>query len=235
MESNFTGIINSKEIIEYLKSMRDENNISGMSRFGISSVNTLGVTMPEIRAVAKQIKKNNMLALELWDSEIHECRILAALIAEPKEITPETMDKWVSEMDSWDVCDQACFNLFDKTPYAKDKVFQWAISDFEFTRRAAFALLAGMAIHWKKVNDELFLPYFDLIYQYSTDERNFVKKAVNWALRQIGKRSYYLSGEAIELSERILSELNFSKSAQWIAKDAIKELTNEKIRFRIKR
>ncbi len=227
--------ITSTEIIEHLKTLRNENNINGMARFGISSVNTLGVSMPDIRDIAKHVKKNHTLALQLWDSEIHECRILAALIASPSEMTSETMDKWVSEIDSWDVCDQACFNIFDKTPFAKEKVFQWAVSEMEFTRRAAFALLAGMAIHWKKVNDNEFLPYFDLIFKYSTDNRNFVKKAVNWALRQIGKRSFYLNDKAIELSEKLLIKLPESKSAQWIAKDAIKELSSDKIRVRIKR
>ena len=225
----------SKEIIEQLKTMRNEKNIIGMSRFGISSVNTLGISMPVIRAYAKEIKKNHELALELWDSNIHEACILAVLIANPKEMLAETMDKWVDTIDSWDVCDQACFNIFDKTPFAKDKVYLWAESEKEFTRRAAFALLAAMAIHRKKVNDDEFLPYFDLIYKYSTDERNFVKKAVNWALRQIGKRSFYLNEKSLELANTIINELNYSKSAIWIAKDAIKELSNEKIKARIKR
>lgn len=222
-------------IIEKLKSSGSEKNIAGMARFGISSVNTLGVSMPEIRALAKSIKKNHPLAIELWESGIHECKILAALTADPTLTTPIMMDSWVAEIDSWDVCDQACFNLFDKTPYAKEKVYYWAESDEEFTRRAAFALLAGMAVHWKRVPDAEFVPYLDLIIKYSFDGRNFVKKAVNWALRQIGKRSFMLNDLALETCESIMSKYPDNKAAQWIAKDAMRELTNDKIRARIKR
>lgn len=224
-----------QEIIDTMQGLANPENVKGMARFGISSANTLGISMPEIRNMAKIIKRDHFLAIQLWDSGIHEAKILAALIADPKVITMEMMDKWVSEFDSWDVCDQVCGNLFEKTPYYDTKIFEWAIDEREYVRRASFALIAYCAVHQKKRNDDEFLQYFEIILQYSTDERNFVKKAVNWAIRQIGKRSFYLNEKALELCTNIQQIHPNSKSAKWITADAIRELNDDKIRARIKR
>ncbi len=215
-------------IVEHLYSLSNPENVAGMARFGISSVNTLGISMPEIRKLAKIIKKNHPLALQLWDSEIHEARILAGFIAEPILMDNETMEKWVSGFDSWDVCDQVSGNLFNKVIDYKEFIFNWAEREEEFVRRTAFAMIVASAVHHKKANDYEFLDYLPLIINCSTDERNFVKKAVNWALRQIGKRSMFLNSRIVPFCEAMLIDLKDSKSAKWIARDAIRELTNEK-------
>ena len=227
--------MDSMEIIKVLREFANPENVQGMARFGIASENTLGVSMPIIRQIAKDVKKNHQLALELWDSGIHEAKILAALVAEAKLLTESEMDKWVAEFDSWDVCDQVCGNLFDKSQYFEKKIFEWAIDEREFVRRAAFALIAYSAVHHKKRNDDEYLNYAEIIIKYSNDDRNFVRKAVNWAIRQIGKRSHYLNKKAQELCCEILNAHPNSKSAKWIVSDAMRELKDEKIIARINR
>lgn len=221
------------DILDELKSLANPENVKGMARFGISSQNTLGIAMPVIRNMAKEYRRNHELALELWDSGIHEARILAALIDDPKKVTERQIERWVSEFDSWDVCDQCCMNLFDKTPFALKKIFEWSEREEIFVKRAAFALMATTAVHNKKLDDEEFIEFFPIIIAKSDDDRNFVRKAVNWALRQIGKRSMYLNRKAIEAAEEILKQN--TKSARWIAKDAIRELKDEKIIDRIRK
>jgi 3-methyladenine DNA glycosylase AlkD len=209
-------------VIKRMKAMKNPANVEGMGRFGISSKNTLGIPMPVIRQLAKELRKNHPLALKLWDSGIHEARILAALIADPKLVTPGMMNRWVKDFDSWDVCDQCCFNLFDKTPYAYSKAKQWSVRKEEFVKRAAFALMAGLAVHDKKAADSEFQKFLLIIQRSSNDPRNFVKKAVNWALRQIGKRNAFLCKEALRTAKEIRKQ--DSASARWIAADAIREL-----------
>jgi len=221
-----------EEIIDSLKKLANLGNINGMARFGINSDGTLGVSMPDVRQIAKSLKKNHVLALELWDTGIHEAKILAALIDDWKLVTDSQTEKWVIEFDSWDVCDQVCMNLFDKLPFAYAKAFQWAGRDEEFVRRAGFVLMASMAVHNKKAPDGYFEPFLEVIAEYSTDERNFVRKAVNWALRQIGKRNRYLNQKAIETAEKI-SETKDSKAARWIAADALRELRSDGVKRRI--
>jgi 3-methyladenine DNA glycosylase AlkD len=199
-----------------------------MARFGINPENTLGISIPTLRSLAKEIGKDHALAEELWTSGIHEARILAAFIDDPKQVTEEQMDRWVAEFDSWDVCDQACGSLFDRTPFAYQKALEWSARDEEFVRRAAFALMAYLAVHDKKAGDDKFEGFFPLIVAAATDERNFVKKAVNWALRQIGKRNQNLNAKAIETAQDI-SKID-SKAARWIANDALKELTSDRIK-----
>ncbi|MBI4059351.1 DNA alkylation repair protein [Candidatus Microgenomates bacterium] len=196
-----------------------------MARFGVNPQNTLGINIPYLRKLAKEIGKNHNLALELWESKIHEARILAAFIDDPKLVTSKQMDIWVSEFDSWDVCDQVCSNLFDKTPFAYEKIGIWCKKKEEFVRRAGFVMMAVLAVHDKSLSNDRFKNFFLLIKKYSTDERNFVKKAVNWALRQIGKRNKILLKEALECAREIKS-LD-SKSAKWIASDAIRELAKK--------
>jgi len=228
----------AKEIIDKLRSKANPKNVEGMARFGINPENTLGIPIPVLRKTAKEIGKDtaftkasavrHILAQELWDSGIHEVKILAAMVDDPKQVTTTQMDSWVKDFDSWDVCDQVCMNLFDRTSVAYDKAKEWAEKEEEFTRRAGFALMACLAWHDKTAPDEKFLEFFPLIRKYSTDERNFVKKAVNWALRQIGKGRPKLLQKAIELAKEI--EKIDSKSAKWIAKDAIRELSAKKIK-----
>ncbi len=219
-------------IIACLKSMGDPRNVEGMARFGISSRNTLGISMVALRRLAKDIKKDHGLALRLWDSGIHEARILATIIDDPKLVTPEQMESWAGQLESWDVCDQACGNLFDKTPYAHQKAREWCTRDAEFVKRAGFALIAAIAVHDKKATDDQLEAFYPLIKAGAIDGRNFVKKAVNWALRQIGKRNRALNRSALALAREI-AQID-SKAARWVANDAIRELSAEKTLARLK-
>ncbi|MDB5137580.1 MAG: alkylation repair protein [Mucilaginibacter sp.] len=180
--------------------------------------------MPQVRQLAKEIRINHNLSLELWDTGIHECRILASMIGDPKLVTPKQMDNWVADFESWDVCDQVCGNLFDRTEFAMDKAIEYSTAKQEYIKRAGFVLMAEYAVHNKKARNEEFIKFFPLIEREARDERNFVKKAVNWALRQIGKRNKTLHKIAIETAKRIQQQE--SRSAKWIAKNALDELEN---------
>jgi 3-methyladenine DNA glycosylase AlkD len=223
--------ITAQEIIEDLKTKANPANVEGMARYGINPQNTLGVPMPVLRGLARQIKRNQSLALELWDSGIHEARILAGLIADPRQVDEQLMECWVHDFDSWDVCDQVISNLFDKTPFAYSKAIEWSRRQPEFVKRAGFVLMAALAVHDKKAPDSAFEPFFSLIEREASDERNFVKKAVNWALRGLGKRSRALNTRAIETAQKIA--LLDSKAARWVAADALRELTGEKVQARL--
>ncbi|SFM87965.1 3-methyladenine DNA glycosylase AlkD [Chitinophaga sp. YR627] len=212
------------EIIDLLKEKADASYHAGMLRFGIDNEKALGVKIPEVRKLAKIIKKDHALALQLWETHIHEARILASLIADPKLVTPQLIDNWTKDFTSWDICDQACGNLFDRTPYAIEKALEFSKREEEFVKRAGFVLMAELAVHDKKANDKTFTQFFPVIEREAWDNRNFVKKAVNWALRQIGKRNDTLRPLAIQCAERIL--LQDSKAAKWIAGDALRELTS---------
>jgi 3-methyladenine DNA glycosylase AlkD len=193
-----------------------------MVKFGIKVDNALGVSIPILRGLAKEIGKNHELAQQLWNTEIHEARVLATMIDDSKLVTEKQMDNWVKDFNSWDLCDQCCSNLFDKTEFVHKKILEWTKDDREFVKRAGFVLIATSAVHNKKWGDESFVRYFPLIERGSDDERNFVKKAVNWGLRQVGKRNKVLNKKAIGLAEKIRKRN--SKSAKWIASDAIREL-----------
>jgi 3-methyladenine DNA glycosylase AlkD len=214
-----------------LKSLSSPEAVVGMSKFGINPKNTYGISIPKLREIAKDIGKNHQLALELWKSDIHEARILASFIDEPEKVTENQLEKWVRDFDSWDVCDQVC-NLFEKTPYAYQKAIEWTNRKEEFIKRAAFALMAGLAVHDKKASNEQFEHFFPLIREAATDDRNFVKKAGNWALRNIGKRNKALNERAMEIAREI-QEIN-SKTAKWIASDALRELSSHAIQKRLK-
>jgi 3-methyladenine DNA glycosylase AlkD len=223
--------MNYKEIIQTIKSLYNPEAVKGMARFGINPKSTYGVSIPHLRKMAKQIGKNHLLAQRLWSSGIHEARILACMIDDPAEVTEDQMDGWVKDFDSWDVCDQCCSNLFDKTKSSYKKATQWAHQDREFVRRAGFVMMAVLAVHDKKAQDKAFMQFFPLIQRGAEDERNFVKKAVNWALRQIGKRNLALNKKAIATANKI-QRMN-SKSARWIASDALRELTSEAVQKRL--
>ncbi len=220
-----------EEVIKKLKSLANPKNIEGMARFGIKPGKILGVSIPNLRKLAKQIGKNHQLAQQLWQSGIHEARILASMIDEVDKVTKRQMDAWIKNFDSWDVCDQVCMNLFDKTPYAFDKAKKWATRKKEFEKRAGFALMACLAWHDKETKDKEFLKFLPIIKKESIDERNYVKKAVNWALRQIGKRNLSLNKAAIKTSKEI-QKIN-SEAARWIANDAIRELAGEAVQKRL--
>jgi len=212
-----------KEVIDQLKKNSNPKDREGMARFGINPKYALGVRIPVLRNLAKKIGKDHKLAKELWDTKIHEARILASMVDDPKMLAEKQMEEWVREFNSWDLCDQCCMNLFDKTQLSWKKATEWPKRKEEFIRRAGFTLMACLAWHDKKAKDKDFLKFFPIIKKYSTDERNFVRKAVNWALRQIGKRNKNLNKEAIKLAKEI--KRIDSKTAKWIANDAIKELS----------
>lgn len=222
-----------EQIIEELESLSNPEDVEGMARFGIKHKKTYGVRMPDLRRIAKNAGKDHELAEELWNTGYGETKILASLIDDPKMVTEDQMEKWVIEFDSWDVCDQCCINLFRKLPFAYKKVFEWSMREEKFVKRAAFALIAVLAVHDKKADDEKFEEFFPLIIKESSDNRNFVKKAVNWALRQIGKRNTALNKRAIEIAEKIQNM--DSKSAKWIAADALRELKSERVQERLKK
>jgi len=194
---------------------------------------TGGISIYKLRPVAKEIGKDHQLALKLWNSGIHDARLLAVFIEESSLVTGEQMDSWAKDFDSWDICDQACTSLFDSTPHAWKKVYEWAESKEEFVKRGAFSIIAGLAVHDKKAADSKFEDFFPIIKRESTDERNYVKKAINWALRNIGKRNLTLNKKAVKTAREI-QKIN-SKTAKWIANDAIRELTSEKIQNRLQR
>lgn len=223
--------MNYREIIRELKKQANSKNKEVMVRFGINYNNTLGVSVPVLRKMAKDIGKNHELALRLWDSGIHEARLVAIFIGEIDKVTEAQMDRWVKDIDSWDICDQACGNLFDKTPFAYKKVYEYVRRKEEFVRRVGFVLMATLSVHDKKAKNKDFERFFPLIKKYSTDERNFVKKAINWALRQIGKRNLVLNKKAVKIGKEILKK--DSKSAKWIANNAIRELTSEQVQLRL--
>ncbi len=220
-----------KEIIKTLESFARPENLDGMARFAIVGDKRMGVSMPNVRKIAKGIGKNHQLARELWRTGIPECMIVAGLIGEPDKLTEKQMEKWVQDFNSWDVCDQVCGNLFDKSPFVLNKIHEWSDRVEEFVKRAAFVLIAITAVHNKTANDKYFIDFFPLLIKGSTDERNFVRKAVNWAIRSIGKKNLNLNNEAINLSNKI-SQIE-SKSAHWIAADAIRELKSEAVQKRL--
>jgi 3-methyladenine DNA glycosylase AlkD len=220
--------VNAGQVIAELRSKTNPKNIEGMARFGITAKNSLGISMVELRAMAKSLGKSHDLALTIWDSGIHEARILASLVDEPEAVTDAQMERWVTGFDSWDVCDQVCMNLFWKTARAYDAAIAWTDRDEEFVRRAGFALMAVLAWHDKDAPDKRFERFFPFIKKQATDERNFVKKAVNWALRQIGKRNVALNKKAIVVAREIQKQK--ASSARWIASDALRELTRGTIR-----
>jgi len=219
------------EVIIKLKSLKNPEAVKGMERFGINPKNNFGIRVTTLREFAKEIGKDHDLALKLWESGIHDARMLAAHIDDPKLVTEEQMEKWANSFDSWDVCDNCCMHLFYKTQFAYEKIVEWSKHEKEFVKRAGFTLIASLSIHDKKSDDKIFEEFLQIIKRESTDERNYVKKAVNWALRQIGKRNWNLNKRAINIAREI--KKIESKSASWIASDAIRELTGEKVEHRL--
>lgn len=221
------------KIVRELRSMSNPKNVEGMQRFGIRGGEMLGISVYEIRRMAKNIGKNHELAQKLWDSKIHEARMLACFVDDPKQVTEEQMDRWTGDFESWDICDQCCSNLFDKTPFAEKKIFEYSKRSEEFVKRTGFVLIATRSVHDKKAKDSEFEKYLPIIKREATDERNFVRKAVNWSLRQIGKRNLTLNRKAIKIGEEI--QKMDSKTAKWIANDVLKELKSDAVQKRLKK
>ncbi len=225
--------VTAREVIARLHELADEGHRSRLVRFGISDKRALGVPVPKLRALAREIGKNQKLAISLWNTRVHEARILAPMIADPAQTTEQLLDEWVSQIDSWDICDGFCSSLVDKTPFAVAKAFEWSAREEEYVRRAGFVVIAALAVHDKKATDRSFERFFPLFLEYASDERNFVRKAVNWALREIGKRNIRLNKKAIMLAEKIRKQ--DAKSARWIGTDALRELQSDSIQQRLAR
>lgn len=226
------------EIVNRLEALANPENVAGMARYGINPQGTLGISIYTLRTIAKELRKQNAeknhpISLELWDTGIHEARILASFLDSSSQVTETQMESWVKDIDSWDICDQVCSNLFDRTSFAYPKAFEWSERDEEFVKRAGFVLMASLAVHDKRASDEQMAKFFPLIVRESSDERNFVKKAVNWALRNLGKRNQNLNLLAIDTAKRI-QEIP-SRAARWIASDALRELTSEKVQEKLGR
>jgi 3-methyladenine DNA glycosylase AlkD len=204
-----------------------------MARYGLTSKNTLGVSVANIRLLAKRLGRDHDLALALWETGIYEARMLTSFVDEPSRVTPAQMDRWCHDFDSWGICDTICFHLFDKTPHAWKKIAKWSDARGEFVRRGSFALLASVALHDKAAPDKLFLESFPLIARAATDDRNFVKKAVSWALRGIGKRNSKLHVAAVKLAVRLAKSAD--PSARWIGRDALRDLATDATQKRLAR
>ncbi len=221
------------DIVKELERRARPEALEGMARYGISTENALGVRVPDLRKLATRIGTDHAIARKLWASGIHDARILATMVEDPARVTEAQMERWAKRVGSWDLCDQCCMNLFAKTAFAWDKAFEWSERDEEFVKRAAFALMAVLAVHDKDATNKQFATLFPVIEREATDERNYVRKAVNWALRGIGKRNRSLNRRAVAAAKRI-AKID-SKAARWIAADALRELTGEGVQARLRK
>ena len=224
---------NCARVLAELRALGEQRNIDGMARFGIRAKVVYGVAKPKMDELARRIGKNHDLALELWATGVHDARILAGMIDEPCQVTASQMERWVRDFDNWDVCDGTCCHLFVFAAPAWTKAFQWSRRKKEFEKRAGFALMAYLAYRDKSAPDAKYQRLFSIIRREAHDERNFVRKAVNWALRNIGKRNVRLNREAIRAAERIRKQ--GSRAARWIAADALRELKSAAVQARLRR
>lgn len=219
--------------MDRLRSLRNPEAVEGMARYGINHEKNLGVSVTMLRKIGKEIGKDHELALKLWGTGIRDARLLATLVAEPGKVTRELAEKWVLDFDSWDVCDGCCNALLGKTTFAYTLALEWSRRDEEFVKRAGFALMATLAVQDKKASDVTFEPFLEAIIRESYDDRNYVKKAVNWALRSIGKRNLTLNRRAVDAAREI--DARGTRSARWIAKDTLRELTGDKVMERLRK
>jgi 3-methyladenine DNA glycosylase AlkD len=217
------------EILAWLKKKGSKKNIAGMARYAIVAPKVFGVSVGTLRDLAKRIGRDHALAQELWATGWYEARMLAAFVDEPAKVTVKQMNAWARDFDNWAICDHCCFHLFDRTPHAYKQAAAWTKSPKEFVKRAGFALMASLALHQKKASDELFLPFLSLIEKAATDDRNFVKKGVNWALRGIGRRSAALNKPAVTLAKKLGDSDN--ATARWVGKDALRDFAKAKARL----
>lgn len=216
---------NARAVIDVLRKQSSKAQRDALSRYGIVAPSALGVSVGELKKIAKGLGRQQALAEDLWDSAIYEARMLAAFVGEPERVTPALMDRWCKGFDNWAVCDQVCFHLFDRTPHAWAKVEKWSKRKPEFERRAAFALLWGLTVHDKQADDARFVRALELIESAASDDRHFVKKAVNMALRATGKRNSKLRAASVQTAQRLAS--SEVESERWIGRDALRELNGK--------
>ncbi len=221
------------EIKQKLQKLVDPDAIAGMAKFGINSSSAYGVAVPKLRTLGKELGTDHKLAVQLWQEHNRECKILAGLMEDPKVVTEEQMEQMVLDFYDWEICDQTIMNVFEKTPFPYQKAAQWCKRDELFVRRAGFVLMARLAVSDKKAETEQFLPFLSFIREGASDERPMVKKAVNWALRQIGKRNLELHKLAIDTAKEVQGQE--SKSAKWIASDALRELESNAVVQRLQK
>jgi 3-methyladenine DNA glycosylase AlkD len=222
----------AERVLAELRSLADPSQLAGMARFGIATDRALGgIGMPRLRRMARDLRPDHGLAEELWATGLHEARLLAAFVDDPALVTVEQMERWAGDFDSWDLCDTVCGSLFDRTPFAYDRAVAWSSREGEFVKRAGFAMMAWLAVHDREAGDERFLAFLPHVERGARDDRKLVRRAVSWALRQIGKRNAHLNAEAVASAERIRTQ--GSRSARWVASDALRELTGDPVRDRL--
>jgi 3-methyladenine DNA glycosylase AlkD len=233
LSGTYTGAMTAAQVLAYMERNRNSANLAGMARVGIETAGSFGLTMPELRRLAKTIGTDHPLALALYQSGSHDCKLLSALIDDPRQVTEAQMESWAKGFDSWDVTDQVCTILFDASSHGWKKAREWAGREPQFVKRAGFSLMAGLAVHDKAAPDSAFAGLFQAIVDGAGDERAFVKKAVSWALRNIGKRNARLNRGALETARKI-SRLG-TRSADWVARDVIKELESDAVKARLQK
>jgi len=221
------------QIIAWLERKGSRKNRGGMARYAIVADKVFGVSVADIRTLAKSIGRDHALALALWKTGWYEARMLTAFVDEPDRVTPAQMDRWAGDFDNWAICDTLCFHLFDRTPHAWQKIRAWSTRKEEFVKRAAFALMAGVALHVKQSPDRPFLRGLALIERAAGDERNFVRKGVSWALRSVGSRSAALHQPSVALAKRLAASSD--AAARWIGRDALRDLTRPMVRRKLAR
>jgi 3-methyladenine DNA glycosylase AlkD len=219
------------EVVAMLKKRANKKTKDGMARYGIPSDKAFGIPVGVLKQLAKTLGPSHALAQALWKTGHYEARMLATFVDEADLVTPEQMERWCKDFDNWAICDTACFALFDRTPHAFKKIPAWAKSKDEFVKRAAFALLASLTVHDKAATDAAFLRCLPLVEKAALDERNFVKKSVNWALRSVGKRSLALNGAAIAVGDRLAARPE--AAPRWVGKDALRELRSASVQRRL--
>jgi 3-methyladenine DNA glycosylase AlkD len=225
--ANLNGVLRAGRVVDRLRALGNPANIAGMARYGIATQRAFGVGTPQLQAIARELGRDHALSLSLWATGFREARILAAYVAVPELLTIAQMNAWAADFDSWDICDNCCLHLFRRSPLAWGRTIAWSRRRQEFVRRAGFTMVATLAVHDKQAGDQQFLALLPIIEQGAVDERNFVKKAVNWALRQVGKRNQRLHREAMAVAHRLIASA--SASARWVGRDALKELESEKV------
>ena len=221
-----------KDVLATLKRKGSRKNREGMARYGIVADKVFGVSVSEIQRIARTLGRDHGLALELWKTGWYEARMMTAFVDEPAAVTPAQMDRWARDFDNWAICDNTCFHLFDRTPHTWKKINEWSRRREEFVKRAAFALVAGVALHDKKAPDAPFLRALKLIEREAPDDRNFVKKGVSWGLRVLGRRNRALNKAAVDVSRRLVASPK--PAAAWIGRDAFRELTSAMVQRRLR-
>lgn len=219
-------------MLSRLEALADPQRVEAMPRFGVRAQRAFGVSVPALRKLAREFRYEHALAQRLWDTGIHEARALAAMIDDPALVTEEQLERWAADFSSWDICDCCCGDLFWRTPFAYPKALEWARRDEEYVKRAGFSLMAALAREDKRAPDARIAEFLPAIAAAANDERNFVKKAVSWALREVGKRSPALNSQAIATAQQLRQRA--SRSARWIATDALRELTGEAVQGRLR-